>query len=124
MVDFLLEQYGQKQMQELLLILADGAGYDEALEAVYGFNVDGLELAWRESLNLPPRQIPPTPTAVSAAAIPTIEPFGLPDSLPTEPAAAATAVPSSTPNSGSGICNLNAFPLLLVGFGFVIRRRK
>lgn len=123
-VDFLLEQYGQKQMQELLLILADGAGYDKALEAVYGFNVDGLEQVWRESLNLPPRQIPATPTAVSANAIPTIEPFGLPESVPTEPAAAATAVPPGSPNPGSGICNLAAFPLLLVGFVLVLRRRK
>ncbi|MCB8977274.1 MAG: hypothetical protein H6657_07605 [Ardenticatenaceae bacterium] len=40
-VKFLLETYGQKQMQSLILTLAQGIGYDEALEAVYGFNVDG-----------------------------------------------------------------------------------
>jgi hypothetical protein len=126
-VKFLLESYGQEKMQELLLTLAQGSGYDAALEAVYGFNVDGLELAWRQSLNLPPREIPATPTAVSAAAIPTIEPFGLPESVPTEPAAAATAVSppaSPTGNPTGGICNLTAFPLLLVGFGIVLRRRK
>ena len=123
-VKFLLDSYGQEQMQDLLLTLAQGEGYDEALQAVYGFNVDGLEQAWRQSLDLPPREIPPTPTAVSANAIPTIEPFGLPESVPTEPAAAATAVPPATPDSGSGICNLTAFPLLLIGFGLVIRRRK
>ncbi len=123
-VKFLLESYGQEQVQELLLTLAQGAGYDEALEAVYGFNVDGLEQAWRESLGLPPREIPPTPTAVSANAIPTIEPFGLPKSVPTEPAAAATAVPPSTSDSGSGICNLPTFPLLLIGLGLITRRRK
>jgi hypothetical protein len=123
-VKFLLDSYEQEQMQDLLLTLAQGEGYDEALEAVYGFNVDGLEQAWRQSLDLPPREIPPTPTAVSANTIPTIEPFGLPESVPTEPAAAATAVPPATPDSGSGICNLTAFPLLLVGFGLIIRRRK
>ena len=123
-VDFLLESYGQEKVQDLLLTLSQGIGYDEALEAVYGFNVDGLELAWRESLDLPKREIPPTPTAVSAAAIPTIEPFGLPESVPTEPAAAATAVPPTTSNPSGGICNLTAFPLLLVGFGLVLRRRK
>ena len=125
-VQFLLETYGQAQMQELLLTLAKGTGYDAALEAVYGFNVDGLEQAWRQSLNLPLREIPPTPTAVSANAVPTIEPFGLPESVPTEPAAAATAVPHST-STGSpvgGLCNLTIFPLLLIGFGLVIRRRK
>jgi hypothetical protein len=122
-VKFLLENYGQEQMQELLLTLAQGSGYDEALEAVYGFNVDGLEQAWRKSLGLSSREIPPTPTAVSANAIPTIEPFGLPESVPTEPAA-ATAVPPSATDSGSGICNLPAFPLLLIGLGLIIRRRK
>lgn len=123
-VKFLLETYGQAQMQELILTLAEGTGYDEALEAVYGFNVDGLEQAWRQSLGLPLREIPPTPTAVSAQAIPTIEPFGLPESVPTEPAAAATAVLPTTADPGGGICNLTAFPLLLVGVGLVLRRRK
>jgi hypothetical protein len=123
-VKFLLDAYGQEHMQDLLLTLAQGTGYDEALEMVYGFNVDGLEQAWRKSLNLPPREIPATPTAVSAAAIPTIEPVGLPKSVPTEPAAAATAVPPSTTTPGTGICNFPALPLLLIGFGLVIRRRK
>ena len=124
-VKFLLDTYGQAQMQELILTLAEGTGYDAALEAVYGFNVDGMEQAWRQSLGLPLREIPPTPTAVSAQAIPTIEPFGLPESVPTEPAAAATAVPpTTTSNPAGGICNLTAFPLLLVGFGLVLRRRK
>lgn len=123
-VNFLLETYGQEQMQSLLLTLAQGTGYDEALEAVYGFNVDGLEQAWRKSLGLPGRDIPPTPTAVSASAIPTIEPFGLPESVPTEPAAAATAVPPTDTDPGLRICNLPVFPLLLVGFGLVLRRRK
>lgn len=124
-VKFLLETYGQAQMQALILTLAEGKGYDEALEAVYGFNVDGLEQAWRQSLDLPLRDIPPTPTAVSAQSIPTIEPFGLPESVPTAPAAAATAVPpTTTSNPAGGICNLPAFPLLLVGLGLVLRRRK
>ncbi|MCB9006432.1 MAG: hypothetical protein H6656_03500 [Ardenticatenaceae bacterium] len=123
-VKYLLESYGQEQMQDLLLTLAQGTGYDEALEAVYGFNVDGLEQAWRKSLGLPGREIPPTPTAVSAQAIATIEPVGLPESIPTEPAAAATAAAPTTNSPGSGICNLPALPLLLVGFGLVLRRRK
>jgi hypothetical protein len=123
-VDFLLDSYGQEKMQTLLLTLAAGERYDEALEAVYGFNVDGLEQAWRKSLALPKREIPATPTAVSAAAIPTIKPFGLPESVPTEPAAAATAVPSSTTSIPSGgICNLTILPLLLIGLATIRRRR-
>ncbi|MCP4422431.1 MAG: hypothetical protein GY805_37960 [Chloroflexi bacterium] len=122
-VDFLLDSYGQEKMQQILLTLAAGDGYDEALEAVYGFNVDGLELAWRKSLALPQREIPATPTAVSAAAIPTIEPFGLPESVPTEPAAAATAVPLTTSNPSPGICNLTILPLLFIGLATITRRR-
>ncbi|VAW34181.1 hypothetical protein MNBD_CHLOROFLEXI01-1282 [hydrothermal vent metagenome] len=123
-VDFLLDSYGQEKMQALLLTLAAGARYDEALEAVYGFNVDNLEVAWRKSLALPQREIPATPTAVSAASIPTIEPFGLPESVPTEPAAAATAVPPATTSiPGGGICNLTILPLLLIGFVIISRRR-
>ena len=123
-VKFLLDTYGQEQMQALLRTLAQGSGYDAALEAVYGFNVDGLELAWRRSLELPKRNIPATPTAVSAQAIPTIKPFGLPEAVPTEPAAAATAVPPATTSPGGGICNLSALPLLLIGFALVLRRRS
>lgn len=123
LVNFLLHQYGQDKMQALLLTLADGVGYDEALQAVYGFNEDGLEQAWRKSLNLPPRDIPPTPTAVSAAAIPTIEPFGLPESVPTPPAAAATAVPPDTTSlPGGGICNLTILPIFLIGLVIIKRR--
>jgi len=121
-VNFLLEAYGQKRMQELLLTLAQGLTYDAALEQVYGFNVDGLELAWRESLGLPPRAIPPTPTPINPAAVPTIAPQGLPQSVPTPPAAAATAVPIGAPPPGS-ICNLTVLPLLLAG-GLVWRRKR
>jgi Peptidase MA superfamily len=123
-VDFLLDSYGQEKMQQLLFTLAAGEGYDEALEAVYGFNVDGLELAWRKSLDLPQREIPATPTAVSAATIPTIEPFGLPESVPTPPAAAATVVPPAVGEPVAPICNLTTFPLLLIGFVIILRRRS
>ncbi|MCZ7667195.1 MAG: peptidase MA family metallohydrolase [Chloroflexi bacterium] len=61
-VDFLLERYGRAAMQDLLLALAAGSSTDAALEQVYGFNVDGLEQAWRAEMGLPERPFPPTPT--------------------------------------------------------------
>jgi hypothetical protein len=122
-VKFLLETYGQEKLQQMILVLAEGAGYDDALTQVYGFNVDGLELAWRAALGVPMRVIPPTPTALSAANIPTIEPQGAPGNVPTPPAAAETAVPPSTaPSNGSGICNLAVLPLLFIGI--ILTRRK
>lgn len=119
-VDFMLAAYGQEKMQQLLLALADGAGYDEALEQVYGLNVDGLELAWRAAIGAPPRPIPPTPTPLLAANVPTAVPIGAPVTVPT-PASAAAPPPQTRPPS-TGVCGLGLIPLLLVTFVFKRRR--
>jgi hypothetical protein len=95
LVNFLLESYGSDKMQELLLTLAQAEGYDAALEQVYGFNTDGLEVAWRQSIAAPPRQIPPTPTAISAAAVPTYIPLNGAQSVSTQ-GSIGTAVPNPT----------------------------
>ncbi len=120
-VNYLLATYGQAALQDLILTLAEGTGYDEALTAVYSLNVDQLENAWRASLGLPPRQAPPTPTPLSAAQIPTIVPQGLPQSVPTPPSAAAPP-PDIPAASGLSVCGINLIiPLfLLVG----ISKRK
>lgn len=123
-VAFLLEQYGQDKLQELILTLAQGVDDDAALEAVYGFNVDGLEMAWREAIGAPPRQIPPTPTAIRAAAVPTVAPLGGPQDVPTPPSAAAPAPAVPTPR---GTCALGLAPLLLLGLAVLApgaRRRR
>jgi hypothetical protein len=124
LVDFLLTTYGQEKMQALLLALAGANGYDEALEAVYGFNVDGLEVAWRAAIGAPSRAIPPTPTAIVAAAIPTVNPLGAARSQPT-PAVAVVEPDSSAPDSSapSGPCALGLAPLLMVA-GFAGLRRR
>jgi hypothetical protein len=111
-VNFMLETYGQEKMQALLLALAEGAGYDEALQQVYGFNVDGLELAWREAMGAPPRTIPLTPTAIVAANIPTVVPYGLPGDVPTPESAAAP--PPAAPQKSPGVCSLGVLPLFLL----------
>jgi hypothetical protein len=113
LVDFLLDKYGQEKMQALLLALAGASGYDQALEQVYGFNVDGLEEAWRAAIGAPPRSIPPTPTPIVAAAIPTVNPAGAAQSQPTP---ASNAAAPSGPDSGasSGICALGLIPLLAI----------
>ncbi len=60
LVAFLVDSYGQDKFAELFRTFKEGATTDEALEQVYGFDQDGLENAWRESVGLPPRE-PPTP---------------------------------------------------------------
>jgi hypothetical protein len=122
-VNFLLEEYGAEQLQKVILTLAQGKGTDQALEEVYGFNVDGLEVAWRRAIGAPPRAIPPTPTAISAGAIPTVAPLSVEETVPTPPAAAATPVGSSQPTLP--LCGLGWAPLLLLGaLGAILSRRS
>jgi hypothetical protein len=47
LVRFLIDEYGQEKMFELLSTFRQGAGYDEALIKVYGFDMDGLDARWR-----------------------------------------------------------------------------
>jgi len=53
LVDFLIGNYGQKKMLELLNTFREGSGYDAALEKVYGFDMDGLDALWREHVTAP-----------------------------------------------------------------------
>jgi len=48
LVEFLIENYGQGKMLELLNTFGRGSGYDEALVEVYGFNMDGLDALWHD----------------------------------------------------------------------------
>jgi len=50
LVEYLLDNYGQDRMLELLTILKQGSTYDEALTEVYGFDIDGLDALWRGTL--------------------------------------------------------------------------
>jgi len=50
--EFLIDNYGQGKMFELLSTFRQGSGYDEALDRVYGFDMDGLDALWRASLGV------------------------------------------------------------------------
>ena len=50
LVEYLLDNYGQDRMLDLLTILKQGSTYDEALSEVYGFDIDGLDARWRGTL--------------------------------------------------------------------------
>ncbi len=56
LVDFLISEYGQTEMLELLLTFREGSSYDDALEQVYGFNMDGLDSLWQDYVTLPAAQ--------------------------------------------------------------------
>jgi hypothetical protein len=75
-VNFLIKTYGQDKMNSLLIALRDGATVDDALQGVYGFNIEGLEDAWRTSIGAAPRPASVNPTAQPTPTIvPTYVPF-------------------------------------------------
>jgi len=53
LVDFLITNYGQGKMLELLNTFRQGSSYDGALEKVYGFDMDGLDALWRDYVTAP-----------------------------------------------------------------------
>jgi hypothetical protein len=73
LVEYLLDNYGQARMLRLLTVLKQGSTYDEALTEVYGFDIDGLDSRWRETLAAPAvtaseaRQFHPALVAVLSA---------------------------------------------------------
>ncbi len=56
LVSYLNEQYGQEKFAQLYAEIKTGKRIDSALEAVYGFNQDGLEDEWRQFHDLPARE--------------------------------------------------------------------
>ncbi|MFW6125859.1 MAG: peptidase MA family metallohydrolase [Chloroflexota bacterium] len=60
-VQFLLDTYGRAKLLELLEKFKQGSTCNDALQQIYGFDLDGLNAAWRESVGLPAEQ-PPHPT--------------------------------------------------------------
>ncbi|MEZ0395550.1 MAG: peptidase MA family metallohydrolase [Anaerolineales bacterium] len=104
-INFLVERYGRQRISLLLDALQRGETIDSALTAVYGFDVDGLEDAWRAAIGAAPR-LPaggqPTPPA-TPTAVPTIVPVSgvpaaaAPTPRPTLPATPTPLSAASTP---------------------------
>ncbi|MFC2006500.1 peptidase MA family metallohydrolase, partial [Chloroflexota bacterium] len=49
-VAFLIDDFGWAKMRQLLLVFKEGSTYDNALQEVYGFDMNGLETHWKEYL--------------------------------------------------------------------------
>ncbi|MDO8613940.1 MAG: peptidase MA family metallohydrolase [Dehalococcoidia bacterium] len=56
LVSFLIDTYGQEKFAQLFAEIKSGKSTDAAMEAVYGFDQDGLDNEWRASVGLPPRE--------------------------------------------------------------------
>jgi len=120
-VKFLIETYGQDKMTAFLISLRDGAALDDALIDTYGFDVEGLEDAWRAGINAAPRSVSAQPTAQPTPTyVPTIVPISgaplanqiaTPTPIPTSTLGEPTSEPSTT-RSGPPL----ALTLFLLGF--------
>ncbi len=136
---FLVETYGQEKMTALLTSLRDGLTIDEALQKVYGFNVEGLEDAWRAGIGAAPRTISAQPTAQPTPTyVPTIVPVsGSQFSQAATPMAIPTSsfgnqpTPEPTQRTGPplsltlillGFCCLFLILIGVVVLGFIVRR--
>ena len=75
-VNYLVDNYGQDKMTSLLMAFRDGSTTDEALLQTYGFDIDGLETAWRQTIGAQPRPASVQPTVQpSPTFVPTIVPI-------------------------------------------------
>ena len=135
LVNFLIEQYGQDNMTALLKALRDGNTVDEALQATYGFDIDGFEDAWRAAIKAQPRpnaNQAPTPT-VEPTIVPTFVPVApvqvAPTMAPTRarptPTPIAVAPATSVPTAAaaaqpSSPAPLNTTPIIVVAVGVAV----
>ena len=146
-VKFIIDTYGSEAMAELLNALGEGALYDEALVQALGVDTDGLDNAFRASLDLPP--LPNTEASTTAETKPSQEtgaieseetPGGGGESQEseapsenteeagsekssTQPAAETTEKEKSSP-LGLPSCMAGMLPLLVLGYSFYILRSR
>lgn len=75
LVDFLIVTYGPDAMLALLQAFQDGYRYDTALEKIYGFDADGLDRKWRESVGASTESLTTTSIKATPTVFPTIQPL-------------------------------------------------
>ena len=138
---FLVETHGQEKMTSLLLSLQDGMTIDQALLQTYGFDVNGLENAWRTSIGAQPSSLSAQPTVQPTPTfVPTIVPMGgvssalqvtstpVPTSSfggqPTPSTPARTGPPLALTMILLGLCCAFLVLLGVVVLGFVVRRQN
>ena len=138
---FLVETQGQEKMRSLLLSLRDGLTIDEALMDNYGFDVEGLERAWREAIGAPPPSNSAQPTSQpTPTLVPTIVPVGgqvssaLQSTSTPVPTSSSNSEPTQTPvRTGPplaltmillGMCCIFLILIGVVVLGFVVRRQN
>ena len=138
---FLVETHGQQKMTSLLVSLRDGLTIDEALMQTYGFNIEGLEAAWRDAIGAQPLSVSAQPTSQPTPTfVPTIIPIGgqvssvlqvTPTPVPTSSFGEQpieTPAPTGPPLALTiillGMCCAFLVLIGIVVLGFVVRRQN
>jgi hypothetical protein len=127
-VSFLIKTYGQEKLTALLSALRDAKPIDDALFEVYGFNTDGLEDAWRESVGAAPRSVSAQPTSQPTPTfVPTYVPVsGVPLAVTPTPYAIPTSSFTGAENAPKGpplgltIALICTCGFILIVFGVLI----
>lgn len=88
LVRFLIDEHGEEKFRDLLATFREGSRTDDALMQVYGFDQDGFENAWRQSVGLPERVIEED-QGQPTRPLPQLTPFGADESPPEQEAAPA-----------------------------------
>ena len=111
-VRFMVDEYGEEKMRELMATLKGGMNIRNAVQEVYGVNLIELENLWRDELGVSHRQAPSDasalPTAAPAPAVPLMsidalrsggaQPTAAPEQAAPPTAAPATPMPpAATP---------------------------
>ena len=143
-VKFLIDTYGQDKMTDLLVLYRDGITTDQALLQTYGFDIDGLEDAWRASVGARPRAASVQPTAQATPTfVPTIVPISgsagsaviqaTPTAIPTSSNSGQSTGPA-TPERGRpplaltmillGMCCIFILPAGIGILAFIVRRQN
>lgn len=133
-IKFMIDTYGQQKMTDLLIALRDAKPIDQALTEVYGFNTDGLDSAWRESVGAAPIMVSAQATAQPTATfVPTYVPVsGNPLAVTPTPLVVPTSSFTTTPTSSGPplwltvallcMCMLMLLVIGVIVLGFVVRR--
>jgi hypothetical protein len=126
-IDFLIRRGDAARMRSLLELLGSGMTADESLQKLYGFNVDGLDAAWRESVGADPSAQDALAATATATFVPTYKPLSV------NPGAMSTTVAAEAAGSPGGVswgpteyliilclCCLCLLPFLGIGLVLVI----
>ena len=104
-VTFMVEEYGEEKMAELMKALKRTLDIDSALMAVYGLDQHGIDSAWREEIGLEPLPEPEAPSrrpllenipdaTVAPILMPTFAPRQAEPAVVPDPAPAPTQPPA------------------------------